>query len=283
MMPRRRGRLNDDLPRIGSATTIGRLSNLRRFWLEALPKTLLSRTTGLLTDVPLPKWLRPRVYGWFARRYRANLDEMPGQLRDFGSLSEFFTRTLVPGARPIDAAAIVWPCDGRIVTSGKIVDGRIEQVKGQTYDIEHLLVDGALAARLRSGSQATIYLAPGDYHRVHVPFDGQRLRHWHVSGGLFPVNPAAVRAIPQLFVRNERVVFEMRLSDGRAGAVVMVAALNVGNIKPFFPTAGEAHRGDELGTFCFGSTVVALVEGGGPGFLELPPEAVVRMGQRAMT
>lgn len=251
-------------------------------WLEAVPKTLLSRATGLVTDVPLPRWLRPRVYGWFARRYRANLEEMEGELTDYGSLAEFFTRPLATGARPIADAAIVWPCDGRIVTSGDVEDGRIEQVKGRSYALEHLLIDGSLAARLRSGTQATIYLAPGDYHRVHVPFDGQRLRHWQVSGGFFPVNPAAARAVPDLFVRNERVVFEMRLEDGRAGCVVMVAALNVGNIKPAFPTAGAAKRGDELGTFNFGSTVVVVVEGGSPGLAQLPAETVVRMGQSAL-
>lgn len=257
------------------------MSNFRRLWLEALPKTLLSRTTGLLTDIPLPRWLRPRVYGWFARRYRANLAEASDELAAYPSMSEFFTRELVPGARPIAAAPLVWPCDGRLVTSGRVVDGRIEQVKGVTYDVEHLLLDKTLAARLRSGSQATIYLAPGDYHRVHVPFDGERLKHWHVSGGLFPVNLAAAFAIPGLFVRNERVVFELRLAGGRAGAVVMVAALNVGNIKPAFPTSGPVRRGDHLGTFGFGSTVVVLLEDGDPHLPDLPGGVIVRMGENA--
>lgn len=257
------------------------MSSFRRLWLEAIPKTLLSRTTGLLTDVPLPRRLRPHVYGWFARRYGANLGEMDGRLDDFTSLSEFFTRPLVQGARPIADAPLVWPCDGRVITSGPVVEGRIEQVKGQDYAVEHLLVDGGLAARLRHGTQTTIYLAPGDYHRVHCPLSGQRLRHWHVSGGLFPVNQLAVRAIPQLFVRNERVVFELRAADGRAGAVVMVAALNVGNIKVAFPTSGPVQRGDELGRFGFGSTVVMLIERGDPGLPVLPPDAVVRMGQPA--
>jgi phosphatidylserine decarboxylase len=255
------------------------LSNFRRLWLEALPKTLLSRMTGFLTDIPLPPFLRPRVYSWFARRYAANLAEVDGQLRDFRSLSDFFTRPLRAGARPIAATTLVWPCDGRIVSSGPVTDGRIEQVKGQDYELEHLLIDGSLAKRLRPGTQATIYLAPGDYHRVHVPFDGQRLRHWQVSGGLFPVNERTARAVPELFVRNERVVFELRLTDGRAAAVVMVAALNVGNIKPEFPTSGPVSRGDPLGTFGFGSTVVVLVERGAVNLPAVAPGTVVRMGQ----
>lgn len=278
-MPPRSGELNIEVCRARPPGP--RLSSFRRLFLEAVPKTLLSRTTGLLTDVPLPRWLRPRVYGWFARRYGVDLSQVDGELRDYASLAAFFARPLAPGARPIASAPMVWPCDGKIVTSGAIVDGRIEQVKGQTYDVEHLLIDGLLAGRLRRGTQATIYLAPGDYHRVHVPFDGQRLRLWQVSGGLFPVNPPAVRAVPDLFVRNERVVFELRLQDGRAAAVVMVAALNVGNIKPAFPVSGDVKRGDELGAFHFGSTVIVLVEAGDPGLPALPPETVVRMGQAA--
>ncbi|MEZ5965553.1 MAG: archaetidylserine decarboxylase [Planctomycetota bacterium] len=257
------------------------MSTLRRLWLQAIPKTLLSRTTGFLTDLPLPRWARARVYGWFSRRYGVNLDEMAGSLTDYESLSAFFTRQLVPGARPIADAPIVWPCDGRIVTSGPITDGRVEQIKGQTYDVEHLLLDGPLAARLRNATQATIYLAPGDYHRVHVPFDGQRLRQWHVSGGLYPVNRETAQAVPELFVRNERVVYELRLVDGRAAAVVMVAALNVGNIKPAFPISGEVRRGDELGVFHLGSTVIVLVEAGQPCLLTVSSGALVRMGQRA--
>ena len=254
------------------------MSSFRRLWLNALPKAALSRVTGLLTDIPLPRAVRPWVYRRFSNRYGANLAEMAGNLADYASLSAFFSRPLLPGARPIAATPLVWPCDGRIVSSGPLTDGCIEQIKGQDYELDHLLIDGGLAQRLATGSQATIYLAPGDYHRVHLPFDGQRLRNWHVSGSLFPVNPGAVRAVPKLFVRNERMVFECRLADGRAGAVVMVAALNVGNIKPSFPTSGPVRRGDELGAFGFGSTVVVVVERGGPGFTVLAPETVVRMG-----
>jgi len=257
------------------------VANLRRIFFEALPKTLLSRTTGFVADIPLPRRLRPKVYGWFARRYGADLSEMDGALADFRSLSEFFTRPLRADARPIASVPLVWPCDGRIVSSGPVEGGRIRQVKDQDYAIEHLLVDGPLAARLHNGTQATVYLAPGDYHRVHVPFDGQRLRHWHVSGALFPVNEATAAAVPRLFVRNERVVFELRLDDGRAGALVMVAALNVGNIRVSFPTSGPVRRGDELGVFSFGSTVVAILEQGPFGWPTLPPGTVVRMGRAA--
>lgn len=252
---------------------------LRRFLLTALPKVAVSRLTGMLTHLPVPRALRPRVYGWFARRYGAALDEMRGTLAEYPSLAEFFRRPLRPGARVVDAhASLVWPCDGRIVSAGPIQGDVVPQVKGIDYPISHLLVSGDLADRLRDGSQATIYLAPGDYHRVHAPCAGKLLRHWHVPGTLFPVNPPAVRSIPQLFPRNERMVYEVRTVEGRAVAVVMVAALNVGDIKVSRSAPGELEKGEELGAFGFGSTVVVLAEKGGPVFPSLPPETVVRLG-----
>jgi phosphatidylserine decarboxylase len=250
--------------------------------LSALPKVLLSRTTGMLTDVPLPRALRPAVYRAFARRYGVTLGEVGGELADFRSLSEFFRRPLRDGARPIDeGAALVWPCDGRIATSGPIREGRIPQIKDIDYALTDLLVDGALAARLTAGSQATIYLAPGDYHRVHAPFAGQILRRWHVSGGLFPVNPPTRAAVPDLFVRNERVVLECRLECGRTGAVVMVAALNVGDIRIRPPVPRKIALGEEIGVFGFGSTVIAIVEKGDTGYPEIAPDTTVRMGRPA--
>lgn len=226
--------------------------------------------------------MRPAVYSRFAQRYGVNLDDIDRELVEFRSLSEFFARPLAPGARPVDRqAALVWPCDGRIVTSGAIAGERVPQVKGADYALTHLLIDGELGQRLAGGTQATIYLAPGDYHRVHAPFAGQVLRSWHVSGGLFPVNPPAVSSVPDLFVRNERVVFECRLADGRAAAVVMVAALNVSNIRVRPPVPRTIQIGEEIGTFGFGSTVVTVLEKGAPGFPDLAPETVVRTGRAA--
>jgi phosphatidylserine decarboxylase len=251
--------------------------------LSALPKVLLSRATGMVTDIPLPRALRPALYRAFARRYGVDLGEVDGDLADFRTLGEFFRRPLREAARPIDAgAALVWPCDGRIVSSGPIREGRVPQVKGVDYSLSHLLVDGALAERCASGSQTTIYLAPGDYHRVHAPFAGQVLRQWHVPGGLFPVNPPARASVPDLFVRNERVVLECRLDDGRTGAVVMVAALNVGDIRIRPPVPRTVDLGEQLGAFGFGSTVIAVVEKGAAAFPELAPETAVRMGARAV-
>lgn len=257
------------------------MPKLRAILLGCLPKVALSRLCGLLCRTPLPRWLRPRVYRWFARRYGADLGEVLGDLGDFRSLQHFFQRPLRPGARPVAAAALVWPCDGRIVTTGPVVDGAIEQVKGHRYPLGELLGDPDLAATLASGSQATVYLAPGDYHRVHAPFAGEVLGVKAIPGTLFPVNGAAVRSIDRLFVRNSRHVFACRLTDGRAGAVVMVGAYNVGGTSVSLP-AGAMRAGDELGRFGFGSTAIAIVAGGGPGFAAMASDVRVRMGGAAV-
>ena len=257
------------------------MSTLRRVLLTALPKVPLSCATGWLASLPLPRSARPWVYGWFARRYGASLAEVEGDLASFRSLQQFFRRPLRADARPVADSALVWPCDGRIVTCGPVRGGRIPQVKGNDYSLADLLGRADLAQALDGGSQATIYLAPGDYHRVHAPFAAAIDGVTPLRGTLFPVNPPAVRCIDNLFVRNSRHVFRCRLPSGKAAAVVMVGAYNVGGTVVTKAT-GDVPAGGEIGQFGFGSTVVAIVGPGGPAFAERPPEARVRMGQDAV-
>ncbi len=101
---------------------------MRRLLLTLLPKVALSRLCGLLCATPLPRGLRVRLFRWFARRYGASLDEVAGELGDFRSLQQFFRRALRPGARPLGAGPLVWPCDGRIVTAGPIAGDRLPRV-----------------------------------------------------------------------------------------------------------------------------------------------------------
>ncbi len=259
------------------------MGTLRRVVLTALPKVLLSRTTGLLARMPLPRFLRGAVFGCFSWHYGVRRDEMAGAFWDYDRLASFFQRALRNGARPVDAdAEWVWPCDGRVITTGRILDGRIPQVKGRNYAVEQLLQDHELAGQLRDGHQVTIYLAPGDYHRVHSPFAGQITKIVHLPGKLFPVSPGAVDSIPDLFPTNERVVFHYSLAAGLPAAVVMVSALNVGDTHVSHGQ-GPVALGDEIGRFGFGSTVVVLVPTGGPGCAELGRETSVRMGQRIDT
>lgn len=254
---------------------------MRRLLLTALPKVALSRLCGLVCSMPLPRALRVRLFRWFARRYGASLDEIDGNLGAFRSMQEFFRRPLRASARPIAPGPLVWPCDGRIITTSPVANARIPQVKGRDYDLADLLGDAALAARLTGGCQATIYLAPGDYHRVHAPFEATVEQVSALPGTLFPVNPPAVQCIPNLFPRNSRHVFHCRLADGTPAAVVMVGAYNVGGTRVTVPH-GRVHAGQEIGQFGFGSTVVALVGPGGPRFREMSPQQRVRMGDAAI-
>jgi phosphatidylserine decarboxylase len=257
------------------------MGSVRRLLLTALPKFALSRTTGMLTRTPLPRGLRAPLYRAFARRYGADLAQIAGDLADYPSFAAFFRRPLTDGARPIaQGTEIVAPCDGRVITSGPITGGRITQVKGRDYTVAALLQDAALAARLDGGSQLTVYLAPGDYHRVHSPISGLLLEVKHIPGALFPVNPGAVDSIPELFPRNERVVFHYRLPWGDDAAVVMVSALNVGDTLITATTGRQLEPGDEIGQFGFGSTTIVLTPKTGPAIPELPRELALRMGQR---
>jgi phosphatidylserine decarboxylase len=256
------------------------MTRLRTCLLTALPKVALSRLCGGFCALPLPRAPRVALFRWFARRYGADLAEMDGELEGFRSMQEFFQRPLRAGVRPIAPSPLVWPCDGRVVTTGAIAGGRVPQVKGNDYSLADLLGDPGLATGIDGGSQATIYLAPGDYHRVHAPFAATVEKVVYLPGTLFPVNPPAVRCIRDLFVRNSRHVFHCRLPDGRGAAVVMVGAYNVGGTSVTV-ASGAVRAGDELGRFGFGSTVVALVGPGGARFAELQPEARVLMGAAA--
>jgi phosphatidylserine decarboxylase len=255
------------------------MGSFQRVVLTALPKLFLSRATGLLARVRLPRFLRRPVLGCYSWCFGVDREAMSGQLQDYESLAVFFQRPLEEGARPIaDGAAWLWPCDGRVITTGKIQQGRIPQVKGRDYGVDQLLQDEELAAGLTDGHQLTVYLAPGDYHRVHSPFGGEITKVVHLPGKLFPVHPRAVDSIPELFPRNERAVFHYRLEGGLPAAVVMVSALNVGDTT-IIKAKGPVAAGDEIGRFGFGSTVVVLVPGGGPTCAELERGTVVRMGQ----
>ncbi len=255
------------------------MSRVRRTLLTLLPKVLLSRTTGVVTRVPLPRAMREPCFRWFARRYSANLAEVQGELRDYPSLARFFARPLREGARTVADDPLVAPCDGRIVTAGPLDGDLVPQVKGVDYALAELVGDAELARRLAGGSQATVYLAPGDYHRVHAPFDARVVAVRALPGTLFPVNPPAVAAIERLFVRNARVVFAVELADGRAGVVVMVGALNVGDVHQSVAAGTGVRRGDEVGRFGFGSTTVTVVGPGDAAFAPRVPETRVWMGE----
>jgi phosphatidylserine decarboxylase len=249
---------------------------------------------GFAARRALPKPLRSPVYRTFARRVGANLEECERDLADYPSLDAFFTRRLRPGARPIagEDDVIVSPCDGTIAESGIAGDGRLIQAKGIDYRLQSLIPDAEASARFDGGAYVTIYLAPRDYHRVHFPADGTVNGFQHVPGAVFPVNRLAAASIGGLFTLNERLV---TFQDGPAGevAIVMVAATGVGHMtvtydavetrrrgrgrpgaRVRYGSPPSVKRGDELGAFHLGSTVILLFE---PGRVKLLP---MTLGQR---
>jgi phosphatidylserine decarboxylase len=240
-----------------------------------------------------------RLIRWFIRKYGVNMDEAadpnPAHYRTF---NEFFTRALRDGARPIAGTDLVSPVDGAISQFGAISHDQIFQAKGHRYSTCALVGgDAALAKRFDHGHFATIYLSPRDYHRIHMPCDGELRRMVYVPGELFSVNPVTARGVPGLFARNERVVC---VFDGAAGpfVLVLVGATIVGSMATVWhgtvnPPRGAAVRswdypagqvrlkkGEEMGRFMLGSTVVLL-------FPEAPlqfepgwvPAGTVRLGE----
>ena len=239
------------------------------------------------------------VIRWFIRRYGVDMAEAAqADPAAYGSFNDFFTRALVPGARPLAAADLVCPVDGAISQFGAIDGQRIVQAKGHHYSVEALLGgDRALAAHFQNGHFATLYLSPKDYHRIHMPSAGRLLRMVHVPGALFSVNPATARGVPGLFARNERVVCVFEDARG-PWVLVLVGATIVGSMATVWhgvvnpPRPGsvrewayqderiELAQGAEMGRFLLGSTVVLLFP---PGPLAFNPDwqsgGAIRMGQ----
>lgn len=261
------------------ATEVNRWDRLFVAVQERLPTRFLSWLMFKLTRIRFApfKNLFIRV---FMQQYGIRLDEAAqDRARDFEHFNAFFTRALKPHARPIDAhpKSIASPVDGTVSQVGPIREGRIFQAKGHDYSVQELLGgDAKLAQPFLGGSFATIYLAPYNYHRIHMPISGT-LRQWlYVPGRLYSVNPATVRALDGVFAKNERVV---SIFDTDAGpcAVILVGALFVGSIEttwgglvtpPHKRNSGvEAYepystttlgKGFEMGRFNMGSTVILL-------------------------
>jgi phosphatidylserine decarboxylase len=243
--------------------------------LRALPRVRLSRAVGRLCDRELPSPVATHLLRVYCRAYGVNLDEAEPCSGGYPSFDAFFTRTLREGARTISSDALVSPADGRLSAAGRIDAGARLFVKGQAYEVGELTGDPSDAARYTGGEFAVVYLAPGDYHRVHSPADGQVTLVRGIAGDLYPVNRIGELHVPGLFVRNSRVQIVLETRGLGRISVVMVGAVIVGRItvtgidasdvppgEHRFDPAREVMRGDELGIFHLGSTVVLLLEPG---------------------
>lgn len=267
--------------------------------LRLVPKNALSRLMGALTRWRAPRPVLLLAMRAFARRYGIELTECP-DLEAYPTFGDFFARPLRPGLRPVAPGeqVVVSPVDAVVSETGVAAAGRLVQAKGIDYPAAALLGDGALARRLEGGAFATLYLSPRDYHRIHLPLGG-RITGWrYLPGKLWPVNPASVRTVPGLFALNERLVTVLETPLG-ACAVVAVGATVVGRVQAYYdpavphtnrPGAGPerhdypsplpAEKGQELGAFEMGSTVILLFE---PGEVRLDPRLApgvrVRVGE----
>ena len=245
-----------------------------------LPKQALTTLMGRLAS-KRAGGLTTSVIRWFVQRYKVNMSEAANpDIASYATFNDFFTRELRAGSRPLADAKTICPVDGAISQLGPIAQDQIFQAKGHSYSTTALLGgDAALAAPFTNGSFATIYLSPRDYHRIHMPCDGRLTRMIHVPGDLFSVNPTTARGVPGLFARNERVVCMFDTPLGKM-ALVLVGATVVGSMATVWhglvnpPRPGtvrtwdyadkpvDLRKGDEMGRFLLGSTVVLLFEPG---------------------
>ena len=268
-----------------------------------LPHRLLSslaRTLAYSQNPAIKQWLIDAVIN----RFNVDLGEAAQpDPHAYASFNAFFTRALKPGARMADTdpRALLMPADGHISQCGPIEDGRIFQAKGRSFTAAELLGDAESAKPFENGLFATVYLSPRDYHRVHMPWTGTLRETVHVPGRLFSVGTDAVRDVPRLFARNERLVCHFDTDFGPM-ACVMVGALLVSGVETVWsgveiPEYGRQitrkdYRGQgvtierfaEMARFNYGSTVIVLLP---PGVAtlddKLKAETPVKLGQKLAT
>jgi phosphatidylserine decarboxylase len=267
-------------------------------WLfTVLPHHLISRAVFFLTRIK--SRLATPVIRWFIKTYKVDMSDAEIQIiEEYECFNDFFIRSLTPNARPIASAenAIASPVDGTVSQCGEIMKGHLFQAKGQFYSVDDLLGGDTLMAHMFEGGKfATIYLAPYNYHRIHMPMDGLLKKMIHVPGRLFSVAPWTVRQISRLFARNERVVCLFSTTTGPM-AMILVGAINVAAIETVWhglvtPPKGKkisefdydhAERqflkGKEMGRFNMGSTVILLTTDKVQ-WNNLHPQQTLRMGE----
>ena len=266
-----------------------------------LPHHLLSNIMFSLTRSKVA-WWKNTFIKWFVKQYDVDMSEAVQQdPTSFDCFNDFFTRSLLPDARPLCTGenTVACPVDGYVSQAGNIEKGRIFQAKGQAYTVEELLAgDKENIQHFEGGSFATLYLSPKNYHRIHMPVGGTLTQMSYVPGRLFSVNPATARTIPRLFARNERVITYFETAAGPM-AMVLVGAIFVGSMETVWHgvvtpphgqnlqhwnyaniTPQERKKGDEMGRFNMGSTVILLFPKNTIEWEQLEPGKPIVMGQQ---
>ncbi len=264
---------------------------------HCLPQHALSRLAGKLANSERA-WLKNLLIRCFASHYRVNMQEAAEpDCTQYKSFNHFFTRALDPSSRHVEPSppGICSPADGEISQLGKIQQQALVQAKGRFFTLGSLLAfDNTLAERFYNGEFATIYLSPKDYHRVHMPCDGTLVKTTYVPGKLFSVNNDTAQAVEGLFARNERLICEFDTPHGKM-AMILVGAMIVAAIEttwydyslsPGRTASIETHngpafrKGDEMGRFKLGSTVILLFEEGAVQWHDgAQPGTAVKMGE----
>ncbi|MGK0289416.1 MAG: phosphatidylserine decarboxylase [bacterium] len=269
---------------------------MKYLFLKLLPKNLVSRLAGKLADAKLPAPLLQNFIRAYRSVYNIDLDDVVQPVGEMKTFNEFFTRQLKESARPVDQTenGVVSPVDGRVSEFGQIQDGLLIQTKGILYSLTDL-VGKKYAETFKDGYFATIYLSPADYHRIHTPVSGTVKNFSYFSGSLWPVNDFAVKNVTGLFCLNERILTPIESEKGTVG-VMKVGATVVGKIKLNYSKLesnskrkGQLHlpvaprknfnKGDELGLFQLGSTVILLFEKGKFEPHQLSTDKIVKMGE----
>jgi phosphatidylserine decarboxylase len=263
-----------------------------------MPHHAVSRVVYLITRLRGPQ-VKPMIE-WFVKKYGVDMTEAEeSEAGYYQTFNEFFTRSLKKGLRPIAPGenTLACPCDGSISQAGPIRGGAIIQAKGRAYSVLELLGgEKNMAAEFVDGQFATIYLAPYNYHRMHMPIDANMKKMIHVPGRLFSVAQWTVEEIPRLFARNERLVCYFETNAGPM-VMVLVGALNVsaietvwsGQVVPpgaskiseydYSHTRKEIAKGAEMGRFNMGSTVILLTGKNVEWLPHIAPGKIVKMGQ----
>ena len=269
--------------------------------LRLLPKNTFSRAVGAACRVNAPKPVMRAVIRAFARKYGVDASEAERPIEEYPTFTEFFTRRLKPGARPLSGGPLqpISPVDGTVGELGEIVEGRAYQAKGKHYTLAELIGGPNAeedAARFAGGAFCTIYLAPYNYHRIHAPLGGDITGYVNMPGQLWPVNPIGVRNVEKLFCVNERLTTFVKTARGEC-AVVAVGATNVGRIRAVYDDVVtnarrtrkvarklydqpvKVEKGGELAIFEMGSTVVVLFAPGVKLAERLQPGQPIKLGE----
>jgi phosphatidylserine decarboxylase len=256
--------------------------------LKVLPQYLIPKQaiTALAGKLAFAKagTLTTTVITWFVKRYQVNMAEAAEpNIQAYESFNEFFTRPLKKGARRISKADFISPVDGAISQFGDIKADQIFQAKGHQYSTLAMLAgDKSLAASFQNGHFATLYLSPKDYHRIHMPCDGNLKSMTYVPGDLFSVNPTTAQGVPGLFARNERVICEFDSAHG-SFVLILVGAPRLGSVNTwtYENQTITLKQGEEMGRFLLGSTVVMLFPENTLSFNRAwKPEKPIKLGEK---